>query len=224
MQVWNLNCFPVFFRPRFFFSITPPCLSPPRCPSLVALTRGSLWIFTRIEKPALRSARIVFLAPPVIGFLFFYSPRCYSLFIQPTFSTSAAPILTVLLSNWQPTLSLKCKKCFITMGPAKPLIMHGNMPVKTECIYFCGKSCCFGLFQGTFCRYLHYRVVFCQNLHNLKLYIFSHGDFFSFISWYHHMSQTFNMQIKHLMYRSASKVWSFLLIAFLTQIKHNISI
>lgn len=99
LRVWNLNCFPVFFGPRFFFSIPPPWLSPPRHPSLVALTRGSLWIFTRIGKPALRSARIVFLAPPVIGFLFFfffYSPCCYSLFIQPTFSTRAAPILTVL--------------------------------------------------------------------------------------------------------------------------------
>lgn len=100
---------------------------------------------------------------------FFFSPSCYSLFIQPAFSTSAAPILTVLLSNWQPTLSLKCKKCFITMGPAKPLIMHGNMPVKTECIYFCGKSCCFGQFQGSLWRYLHSRAVFCLNLHNLKL-------------------------------------------------------
>lgn len=143
---------------------------PPPCPSLVALTCG-VNIHTyggagaSIDEDRFSGSPCNWLS----FFLFFFSPSCYSLFIQPAFPTSAAPILTVLLSNWQPTLSLKCKKCFITMGPAKPLIMHGNMPVKTECIYFCGKSCCFGQFQGALRRYLHSRVVFHLQLRNLKL-------------------------------------------------------
>lgn len=59
------------------------------------------------------------------------------------FSTTTVPIVTFLLSNWQPTLSLACGTCFITMGWAQPLIMHGNMLVKKKKVWFSfvGNSC-----------------------------------------------------------------------------------
>lgn len=58
---------------------------------------------------------VTFPARSVIGSLF--SSHC-SLFVLSVFPTTIAPIWTFLLSNWQPTLSLMCRKCFITMGPS----------------------------------------------------------------------------------------------------------
>lgn len=58
---------------------------------------------------------VTFPAHSVIGSLF--SSHC-SLFVLSVFPTTIAPIWTFLLSNWQPTLSLMCRKCFITMGPS----------------------------------------------------------------------------------------------------------
>lgn len=165
-------------------------------------------------------------SPPVIGF---FCPPSHLWFIIYTACVFNQCSSSFNSSFKQLTANIvkKCKKkCFITMGRVKPLIMHGNMLVKRECIYFCGKCWCFGGILGARCWYLHYWVVFCLNLHSLKLYIRSHEDFFSFIRVvHHHMSQTFNMQIKHLMHglppRSGG---SSFLISFLPQIKHNISI
>lgn len=78
----------------------------------------------------LTSVSITFQAPTVIASL---SPsNSYSVFIMSVFSTTTTPIVRFLLSNWQPTLSPVCRKCFITMGWAQPLIMHGNMLVKKK--------------------------------------------------------------------------------------------
>lgn len=66
------------------------------------------------------------------NWLSFALPNSYSVFILSAFSTTTAPIVTFLLSNWQPKQSLMCRKCFITIGRAQPLIMHGNMLVEKK--------------------------------------------------------------------------------------------
>lgn len=168
-----------FFCPCFFVSIPLPVslrrVAPLSWRWLVAAREYS----HVLENPAVRSTRIV--SP--CNWLSFPPPNCDSLFIWPAFSTSAAPVLTVLLSNWQPTLSLKYKKkCFITMGPAKPLIMHGNMLVKKERIYFCGK-CCSGDIWGRTQQIFTLQGCFLLKSPQFKaLDSLSHEDFFLFIS------------------------------------------
>lgn len=166
VPLWNLNCFPVFLvsSPR-----SPPALS--LSSTTLPLSCGTVsWQPVNIYTYGEAGASIDedrFSGSPCnwlsFFFFFFSSPSCYSLFIQPAFSMSAAPILTVLLSNWQPTLSLKCKKCFITMGPAKPLIMHRNMAVKRECMYlFLWKILLFWAFSESPLQIFTLRSCFCS--------------------------------------------------------------
>lgn len=100
-----------------------PPLSAPTCFSV------NIYILTRNptdRAPApLSSVSIRVRAPSVIGSL---SPS--PTLIQYLYCLRfRAAIVTFLLSNWQPTSSLMYRKCFITMGRAQPLIMHGNMLV-----------------------------------------------------------------------------------------------
>lgn len=154
-------------------------------------------------------------------------PDSYSVFILSVFSTTTAPIVPFLLSNWQPTLSLMCRKCFITMGRAQPSIMHGEHACrKKERVWFlsvekhgcfrafsegccsCG-GLCFGHLSPISSGIFRLCVADIQSIHMTDSRVevsfsaapcsFPH---ISFIRKSCHMSRTFNTQIKDLNQRA----------------------
>lgn len=160
------------------------------------------------------------------NWLSFPLPDSYSVFILSAFSTTTAPIVTFLLSNWQPKQSLMCRKCFITIGRAQPLIMHGNMLVEKKRIWFLSvekhgyfrafsEGCCSSgerMFRASFSHFKWNFQAPCGGYSKYSYHRPWSGGFLprNFSSFPHisliresrHMSRTFNIRIKDLNQRA----------------------